>query len=144
MKKYTRTILALILAVVSALALPINAGATAYSGSIGTEYYICYVNGSTSNVSSKIVNETSAHLKTSTDTWVFKMSHGVPTYVKNIVVEMEPSSNRKTITLSFTYSDVETLFSLPTTGFFQKTIYNSYINGTNVLNGVQEVFFTIA
>lgn len=143
MKKSFRTFLCLLFSVIAICAITFSAGATAYSGSIGTESYVCYVNGSTSNVSSKIVNETSAHLKTSTDTWVFKMLNGEPTYVKNIVVEMEPTSNRKTITLSFTYTDVKTTFSLPTAGFFQKTNYNSYINGTNVLNGVQEVFYTL-
>lgn len=119
------------------------AGATTYEGTLGNIRYICRVSGKTSSVTSNITTDRNAKLKARTNTYVFKFMHGEPVYVKNVVLECETPIKVKQISFSFTYANIETMFSLPTSGFFQRTVYDSYINGGIVLNGVSEVFFQI-
>lgn len=134
MKKYTRTILALILAVVSALALPINAGATTYSGSLGSNAYTCTVSSAPLKIISKISCSSNSDLQVDTSAYVY-----VNGSFYNTAQMSKTLGNTRSINHTYTYVKMlETHPTFPSNGTFHLCDYYDYINSTTVLNGVTE------
>ena len=134
MKKYTRTILALILAVVSALALPINAGATTYSGSLGNNSYTCNVSCDYLKIYSKMSCSKSSDLRVDTTAVLYYGG----TYYPDVDM-MKSASSTRSINHTYTYIQMLNIHPLfPAGGTFYSCDYTDKINNTTVLTGVTE------
>ena len=134
MKKYTRTILALILAAVSALALPINAGATTYSGMLGNNSYTCTVSCDYNKIISKISCSSNSDLQVDTTAY---LDYG-GSYFPDVNMT-KSASNTRSINHTYSFNQmlaVHPLFSPG--GTFHHCDYYDYINNTTILNGVTE------
>ena len=134
MKKFSRRTLALILAAVSILTIPLYAGATTYSGSIGSNVYTCTVSCAPLKVISKISCSKTSNLRTDTTVYI---DYGLP-YHPDADMTLIANGAKS---LNHTYNVSQFLVAhpiFPSGCTFYSCTYYDYINNTNVLNGVTE------
>ena len=119
---------------VSALALPINAGATTYSGSLGSNAYTCTVSSAPLKIISKI--SCSSYSDLQVDTTAYLYYGGM--YYSNVNMTKSASSTRS-INHTYTFDQMRAVHpNMPSGGTFHHCEYYDYINSTLVLNGVVE------
>lgn len=134
MKKFSRRTLALILAAVSILTIPLYAGATTYSGSIGSNIYTCTVSCAPLKIVSKISCSKKSDLETKTKASLYYLSLPYGSYRRN-----GDASDVKSLNLTYNITSVIIDHpNYPTSLVFYSCEYEDYINTTNVLNGITE------
>ena len=138
--KKMKIFLSCLLALIFTLSVPVVSKATVYDGYIGSNYYKCTVNGSTSNLYSKIKYDASGNLKVELTAAVYYRFMGRDYFSKNI--NREKTATSTSVTYSKTYLEIynEADPVIPANGFFQQCTYNSRIGSTTVIYGVLEVF----
>ena len=134
MKKYTRTILALILAVVSAIALPISVSAVSVSGSIGTNAYVCHYNGSITSLSSNASCSQATSI-------CLELTPTIDRVIGSMLIrwgevnESKSTLSAKSLYYNKSYSEVRNSHQeMPQSGIFISCTYNTTITGITVVD----------
>ena len=139
MKKSVVKIVALLMVTISVLALPLTAGATAYSGGYSGINYVAHTGGSNISISSDISTDANAALYLYIRPMIYYkvngswLCHGYESYDTS-------TANSNHFSVSFSYVQFAIMKGLNKSGKFTESYYTDKINGHSVISDVTETF----
>ena len=142
MKTNFKSVLALLLAAVTVLALPLSASATVITGTYNNKNYSCSSSGTVYSVTGTLTYAASATLVVETNPTVYyNNGHGLSQYIPSNPQIYSDSGFGKTFTLSYSYTDYCSQFpSTPSNGLFYASYYTYKIGVHTILNNWAESF----